>query len=354
MIDNSNYEKPGREVKGRGTGSLIKSRFEAQQVYFDNEEAQQLKTLVFKDNTRSIISYNESPDLGFNASINPYRGCEHGCIYCYARPTHEYFGLSSGLDFETKIFAKMDAALLLRKAFLAKSYHAQVLAMSGVTDCYQPIEKKLELSRQCLAVFAAFRNPVVIITKNHLVTRDIDILQDLAAFYAVHVIISITTLDEKLAHTMEPRASTPKRRLDAVSALHKANIPVSINMAPIIPGLTDHEIPSILKAAADKGACSASYTMVRLPYAVKDLFTSWLSENYPEKKNKILHRIQEMRQGKLNSAQFGARMVGEGPYAAHIGQMFSRYREMHKLNRFFPLSVESFVRASNDQQLSLL
>lgn len=349
-IENENI---ARSVRGRGTGNVVKSRFDSEQIYFVDEEEQQVKTLVFKDSSRSIITYNDSPDVGFNASLNAYRGCEHGCIYCYARPTHEYLGLSSGLDFETKIFAKMDAAELLEKALSAKSYEPQTLGMSGVTDCYQPIEKKLELTRACLKVLAAFRNPVVIITKNYLVLRDLDILKELANYNAIHVIISITTLDEQLARKMEPRASTPKRRLETLHKLNQAQIPVSLNMAPIIPGLTDHEIPQILKTAADLGAQSAHYTMVRLPYSVKDLFSSWIKENYPNRANKVLHHIQAMRNGKLNDAQFGTRMRGEGPYADHVSMMFNNYRNIYNLNHFQNLSSENFLRPTCTNQLSL-
>lgn len=340
-------------VRGRGTGELAKGRFESLEIAYAPGEAQQVETEVFRDTSRSVISTNDSPDVGFSASLNPYRGCEHGCIYCYARPTHEYLGLSAGLDFETKLFAKPDAPALLREALMKKSWTPQVLAVSGVTDCYQPIERQLEITRECMKVLAEFRNPAVIITKNVLVTRDIDILSELAKYNAIHVILSITTLDATLARTMEPRASTPPLRLKAVEQLAAAGIPVSINMAPIVPGLTDHEIPAVLKAAAEAGAAGAHYTMLRLPYGVKDLFAAWLEEHYPTKKQKVLNRLRDMRGGKLYNAEFGTRMRGEGEYADAITQMFDNTRKRFRLDKPWPpLSTAHFRRAAG-VQLSL-
>jgi DNA repair photolyase len=340
-------------VRGRGTGELAKGRFERLEVAYEQGEARQVETQLFKDTSRSIIATNDSPDVGFNALLNPYRGCEHGCIYCYARPTHEYFGLSAGLDFETKIFAKTDAPVLLRASLQSKAWMPQPIGMSGVTDCYQPSERKLELTRQCLQVLAEFRNPVVIITKNALVTRDIDVLLELAKYQAAHVTLSITTLDKDLARFMEPRASTPPLRLKAIEQLAAAGIPVSVNMAPIVPGLTDHEIPALLKAAADAGARSAHYTLVRLPYGVKDLFAAWLEEHYPTRKEKVLNRIRDMRGGKLNISEFGKRMRGTGEYADTIAQLFRQTRKRHGLDRpWTPLSTAHFRRMP-EAQLSL-
>lgn len=341
--------KPYKEVRGRGTGDLTSGRFEKIQTSYFQEEACQIKTHVFKDSSRTIISYNDSPDLSFSASLNPYRGCEHGCIYCYARPTHEYLGLSLGLDFETKLFAKTEAPELLREAFEAKKWQPQVLVMSGVTDCYQPIEKELELTRRCLAVAAEYRNPVVIITKNHLVTRDIDIFRKLHESKAIKVCISLTTLDKDLGRKMEPRASSPERRLEAIKILHEAQIPVSVNMAPIIPGLTDHEIPKLLKRASEAGAREANYTMVRLPYGVKDIFQEWLIRHFPDRKDKVIHRIQEIRGGQLNSSEFGDRMIGVGAYAEHVNKMFSQYRKIYGLDKKSSLSTEHFRRAGKGQ-----
>jgi DNA repair photolyase len=340
-------------VRGRGTSEKQKGRFERLEVAYAQSEAQQVPTQVFRDASRSILATNDSPDVGFGVTLNPYRGCEHGCIYCYARPTHEYLGLSAGLDFETKLFAKTDAPQLLRKAMTAKSWRPQAVGMSGITDCYQPLERKMKLTRQCLEVLAEFRNPVVVITKNALVTRDLDVLGELATYRAVHVVLSITTLDAQLARAMEPRAATPAQRLRAVEKLSAAGIPVSVNMAPIVPGLTDHEIPALLQRAAEAGARGAHYTMVRLPYGVKDLFEAWLEEHYPLRKQKVLNRICELRGGKLNSAEFGSRMSGEGFYAEQIAQMFTQARRRAALDRpWEPLSTEHFRRPAG-AQLSL-
>jgi DNA repair photolyase len=339
-------------VRGRGTGEMAKGRFEALETVYAQEYARQVQTQVFKDSSRSILAFNDSPDVGFSATLNPYRGCEHGCIYCYARPTHEYLGLSAGLDFETKIFAKMEAPALLRKALLVKSWEPQAIGLSGVTDCYQPLERKLRLTRQCLEVLAEFRNPVVVVSKNYLVTRDIDLFAELAQYRAIHVVMSVTTLDAQLARSMEPRASTPEFRLKAIADLHKAGIPVSVNMAPIVPGLTEHEIPELLKRAAEAGAHNAHYTMLRLPYGVKDLFQSWLEEHYPLRRQKILNRIKEVRGGKLNSAEFGQRMHGEGVYARHIEQMFVQARKKYGLDKpYDELSVKHFRRCEDQMSL---
>lgn len=347
------YEQTKRDVRGRGSSSIQKGRFENIQIALEQEEPRQIATQILPDASRTIIAHNDSPDVGFKASLNPYRGCEHGCIYCYARPTHEYFGLSSGLDFETKIFAKMQAPELLTDELSKKSYEPQPLGMSGVTDCYQPIERELQLTRRCLEVLARYRNPVVIITKNYLVTRDLDLLQELASFNAVHVVLSITTLDNHVARTMEPRASTPERRLLALKQLRAAKIPASVNVSPIVPGLTDHEMPKILERAKEHGALSAHYALVRLPYSVKDLFSDWLSEHFPERKEKVLNRIKEMRNGKLNSSTFGERMSGNGPYADHLAMMFARLRAKYGFKGFSPLSTEHFRRPNLSAQLDL-
>lgn len=347
---------PERHIHGRGATHNPKGRFEQIEIEADlpddNEDLPRLQTKVFHDKSRSILSFNDSPDVGFTATLNPYRGCEHGCIYCFARPTHEYLGLSAGLDFESNLFAKMDAPHLLRKALNAKNWIPQTIGMSGITDCYQPIERKLQLTRQCLAVLAEFRNPVLIITKNHLVTRDIDLLRQLSASRAVVVFISITTLNKQLARNMEPRASRPDLRLKAVRMLSEANIPVGILMAPIIPGLTDQEIPAVLKAAAEAGAQTASYTMLRLPYGVKDLFQSWLKVHYPLKQQKVMSHIRDVRGGKLNSAEFGTRMRGEGEYATHIAQFFSSNKKRYGLTRPVELSTAAFQK--ENQQFTLL
>ncbi|MDB6153607.1 MAG: Radical [Chthoniobacteraceae bacterium] len=308
---------------GRGAAANPKNRFEKLEYVPDpEEETAAIRTQFLRDDSQSIIAWNESPDIPFRAGLNPYRGCEHGCAYCFARPTHEYLGFSAGLDFESKIVVKERAPELLRAEFLKKSWEPQVVAMSGVTDCYQPIERKLELTRRCLAVFLEFRNPVAVITKNHLVTRDIDLLSELARHHAVAVNISITTLDADLAKVLEPRASPPSRRLAAIEALHRAGVPVRVMMAPVIPGLTDHEMPALLAAAAQAGACEACYVPLRLPLAVAPLFEQWLERHAPGHKGKVLNRVRDMRGGKLYDAQFGTRMRGEGFLADQMRNLF--------------------------------
>jgi DNA repair photolyase len=320
--------KPSNKKLARGRGATLNpaNRFDLISVERDPESEEPLEqtipTQYYDDTTKSILSTSDSPDLGRMTNVNAYRGCEHGCIYCYARPGHEYFGLSSGLDFETKIFVKRRAAELLRKELSKPTWKPRVVTMSGVTDCYQPAEKHFKITRGCLEVLRDFRNPVVIITKNHLVTRDMDLLKELSEYQACFVIVSVTTLDRQLARKMEPRASSPTDRLKAIATLHATGIPVGVNVAPIIPGLTDHEIPAILKAAAKAGAQSASYTIVRLPYAVKDLFAAWLQEHFPLKKEKVLNRLRAMRGGKLYDAKWSARMTGEGVHAQQIASFF--------------------------------
>jgi DNA repair photolyase len=280
------------------------------------------RTQFLVDHSKTAIAYHDSPDLGFGASVNPYRGCEHGCIYCYARPTHEYLGFSAGLDFETKIMVKTRAPELLREELSSAKWQPQIIVMSGVTDCYQPVERKLKLTRRCLEVLLEFRNPVAIITKNFLVTRDIDLLSELTKHNCASVTVSVTTLDTKLRNVMEPRTSPPPARLNAIRKLAEAGIPVSVNVAPIIPGLTDHEMPAILKAAREVGATSAGFTVVRLPHGDKALFENWLTTHFPDRKEKVLNRIKAMRGGKLYDAQWGSRMRGEGIFAEQIAQMF--------------------------------
>jgi len=280
------------------------------------------RTQFLVDHSKSAISYNDSPDVGFSASHNPYRGCEHGCIYCYARPTHEYLGFSSGLDFESKIMVKLNAPELLREELSSPKWKPQVLVMSGITDCYQPVERKLKITRRCLETLLEFRNPVAMITKNLLVTRDVDVLSELAKHKCASVCVSITTLDPDLRKVMEPRTSPPQARLNAIRKLAEAKIPVAVNVAPIIPGLTDHEMPAILKAAHEAGATAAGFTIVRLPYANATLFEKWLETHFPDRKEKVLNRIRAMRGGKLYDAQWGKRMSGEGIFAEQIAMMF--------------------------------
>jgi DNA repair photolyase len=349
-------EKP--EVKGRGASSNPTGRFERLAFVHEPDETVELedrpslKTELFRDTTKSILAFNDSPDVPMDASINPYRGCEHGCIYCYARPYHEYLGLSAGEDFESRIFVKEDAAALLRSALSAKSWKPQVIGISGVTDPYQPIERRLRITRACIEVLAEFRNPLAVITKNHLVTRDIDLLAPMAADRAAQVFLSITTLDDKLARVMEPRASRPGLRLEALRKLRAAGIPAGVMVAPIIPALTDHEVPAILEAAAEAGAMSAGCTVVRLPHGLKDLFSNWLTEHFPDRKEKVLNRLRSIRHGKLNDPEFGSRMVGEGPFAESIHQMFELHRRRLGLTERMRLSTEAF-RAPGGNQLDL-
>ncbi|PYJ78650.1 MAG: radical SAM protein [Verrucomicrobia bacterium] len=287
-----------------------------------SKDRRRRETQFFRDGTKTIITHNNSPDVGFETSLNPYRGCEHGCIYCYARPTHEYLGFSAGLDFESKIMVKTNASELLRMELESPRWEPQTLVMSGVTDPYQPVEKKLRITRGCLEVLAKFRNPVAIITKNRLVTRDIDLLRELAGCNAVAVNISVTSLDPKLQRVLEPRTSFPEARLDTVRQLRSAGIPTGVMVAPIIPGLTDHEVPKILEACAEAGAQFAGYTIVRLPWAVAPLFEHWLDEHFPDRKEKVLGRIRHLRGNRLNNSQWHRRMTGEGIFAEQIASLF--------------------------------
>ncbi len=342
-------------LHGRGTSGNVANRFEKIELepdgdYLDAEEAIAPATVFYRDSSRSIIASNDSPDVGFEKSINAYRGCEHGCIYCYARPTHEWLGFSPGLDFETKIMVKENAAQLLRAELASARWEPTTLAMSGVTDCYQPAERRFRLTRACLEVLREFRNPVGVITKNHLVTRDIDLLSEMAKQNLAMAMISITTLDTELARKMEPRTSSPRRRLEAIRALAAAGVPVGVMVAPIIPGLTDHEIPTILAAAAAAGATTAGYIPVRLPFAVKDLFERWLADHFPDRKEKVLNRIRSLRGGKLNDANFVTRMRGEGIWADQLKSMFKLAKRRAGLDGPFPsLSTAEFRKPEGGQ-----
>jgi DNA repair photolyase len=341
------------EVRGRGASSNPGNRFE--KTFYETSEWDEPgdphpQTVFLKDETRSIINYNESPDVGFNASINPYRGCEHGCIYCFARPNHEYLGFSAGLDFESKILVKEDAPELLQRELLSKRWEPQIIAISGVTDAYQPVERRLKLTRRCLEVLVEFRNPVVIITKNELVSRDIDLLSTLAKMDGVLVFVSVTSLDGRLARELEPRASQPERRLATIEALSGAGIPTGALVAPVIPGLTDHEMPSILNAVAKAGAVRAGYVPLRLPYGVAPLFEQWLTLHRPLQKEKILNRILSIRGGKLNDPNFGSRLRGEGAHAEQMADLFEVSCRKAGLNSSQPrLSVASFRRPGPSQ-----
>ena len=308
----------------------------------------QARTRVYRDTTRTIINRVDSPDLNFRWTVNPYRGCEHGCNYCFARPTHETLGFSSGLDFETKIVAKPDAPVLLRRELTASRWKAEPIVMSGVTDCYQPLEGRLEITRRCLEVFAEFRQPVSLITKNRMIVRDRDLLAVLAEHRAVSVAVSLTTLDPKLTAVMEPRTSRPKDRLRAIGELADAGIPVSVMLAPIIPGLNDHEIPRLLEAATEAGAGSATWAMLRLPHQVKTIFLDWLRIHFPDRAGRVEAMIRQMHGGRLYEGRFGDRMRGHGPLAAQIAGSFKVFAARHGLNRPLPSPSSSAFRRPGD------
>jgi len=342
-----------KKYSGRGVQHNPVNRFENIDIVFEQPQDQTIRTHFYKDVSKSIISYNSSPDLPINTFINPYRGCEHGCIYCYARPNHEYLGLSAGIDFETKIFVKENAPYLLEKELSASKWKAQTIGISGVTDAYQPVEKKLELTRSCLQVLAKFRNPVAIVTKNQLVTRDIDILKELASYNAAGVVLSITTLDNSLAKIMEPRTSRPQLRLDTIKHLADNGIPVGVMIGPVIPGLTDQEIPAIIAESVKAGAKIARYIMLRLPHTTKEIFERWLDTNFPERKNKVLNRIKSMRAGKLYDSKFYKRDKGEGFFADQVENLFNMAcRKSGIFGNKLNLSTNSF-RKSQSRQLEL-
>jgi DNA repair photolyase len=354
-------------LKGRGAGGNPPNRFERAWHELDPEaddpdlaepdEMPTPATELIPDASRTIIARNDSPDIPFEASINPYRGCEHGCVYCYARPYHEFLGYSAGLDFETKILVKHDAPALLRKALESPAWKPTPLAMSGVTDPYQPVERRLRLTRGCLEVLAEFRQPVTVITKNRLVTRDLDLLGELAVHGAASVCLSLTTLEATLARTMEPRTSPPALRLKAIEAVAAAGVPVGVLVAPVIPGLNDHEIPAILSAAARAGARFAGHVMLRLPLAVGPLFEDWLERNAPGLKDKVLGRIRAVHGGKLNDPRFGHRMRGAGPIADMIHTVFRAACAREGLNsERLVLTTGAFRRPEpeqSDRQLRL-
>lgn len=338
-------------TRGRGTTLNTPNRFaklhlEPLELELPpDEERPAVKTRYYRDTSRSILAKNDSPDIPFTYSINPYRGCEHGCIYCYARPSHEYLGFSAGLDFESQIMIKLEAPRLLERTFRRANWFPQMVAFSGNTDCYQPVERELKLTRECLKVFLKYRNPVEIVTKNALIIRDIDILMEMARQNTVHVMISVTTLDNELVRKMEPRTSSPAKRLDTIAQLAAAGIPVGINAAPIIPGLTDAEIPAILREGASHGATTAGYLLVRLPGAVKPLFLDWINRNFPDRANKIINRIKDTHDGLLSDPRFGARMTGEGEIARSIQALFDVHLAKYNLQpEWCGLRADGFKR----------
>jgi DNA repair photolyase len=349
--------------RGRGAGINPSGRFEPQEreVLDDGwqtiETLEPFKTEVQVEKPRSIITRNESPDIPFDRSINPYRGCEHGCIYCFARPTHAYMGLSAGLDFETKLFAKPDAAKLLERELSKPGYKPRTIAIGTNTDPYQPIEKEWRIMRQILEVLSAANHPVSIVTKSALIMRDIDILGKMAERGLARAGISVTTLDRRLARLMEPRASTPSRRLEAIRALSEAGVPTSVMAAPMIPALNDHELERILDSGVAAGATGASYVLLRLPLEVSPLFRDWLLRNYPDRYRHVMSLIRSMRGGKDYDAEFGKRMKGEGPYAWQISRRFELAAKKLGIrkSRGVSLNTDLFVPPSGaGVQLNLL
>lgn len=359
-------------LPGRGTDLEPPNRFDGLHLLrddLDQERQSQIDqglepitpavpTTFHRDSSRSILAENSSPDIGFRYSLNPYRGCEHGCIYCYARPSHETLGWNAGVDFETRITVKEEAPFLLRAAFFSPKWEPQTIALSGNTDCYQPVERQLRLTRRCLEIFAEFKNPVAVITKSALVARDADVLASLARRRAAQVRISITSLDPSIARRMEPRAASPERRLEAIRRLADAGVPTGVMVAPVIPGLTDEEMPRILEAAADAGATSASWILVRLPHPVEELFVEWLGRHFPDRRDRVVRRIQETRggSGRLSDSKFGRRMRGQGEYARQLAALFAASARRNHLDSPLPaLSASSFKRPpSPGDQLALL
>jgi len=328
LIEHSGIRIDAERRRGRGAGVNPSGRFEpvSRQVFDDGwetlEELPAFKTEVQVEKPRTIITRNQSPDISFDRSINPYRGCEHGCVYCFARPTHAYMGLSPGLDFESKLFAKPDAAKLLERELVKEGYQPRTIAIGTNTDPYQPIEKKWRIMREILEVLEAHNHPVGIVTKSALVARDIDILSRMAEKGLAKVALSVTTLDRTLARTMEPRAATPPKRLETIRQLAEAGIPASVMVAPIIPGLTDQEIERILDSARAAGAREAGYVILRLPLEVSPIFKDWLLRHYPDRYRHVLSLVRSMRGGKDYDAEWGKRMKGNGPYAWQIGRRF--------------------------------
>jgi len=315
-------------LKGRGALSNPQGRFDRTGLeavddgWYREEAPDSVATSLQPDRAKGVITTNDSPDIGFDYSINPYRGCEHGCIYCYARPSHAYVGLSAGLDFETKLFYKADAGRVLEAELAKPSYVCKPIMLGANTDPYQPVERKLEVTRSILSVLAACRHPVAIVTKGVLVARDIDLLAAMARDRLASVVVSLTTLDPETKRTLEPRAASPQARLKTVRTLADAGVPVGVLVAPIVPAITDHETESILEAAAQAGASMASYVLLRLPYEVKDLFREWLAQHYPQRAQHVMSLVRDARGGRDNDPNFGTRMRGTGPYAELVRARF--------------------------------
>ncbi|HYK75539.1 MAG TPA: PA0069 family radical SAM protein [Daejeonella sp.] len=352
-IENPEFFK-GRGAQINTHNKFLKNRYVADhQEGIDEPILENSATQFLEENAKKIVSVSNSPDLPFMQSINPYQGCEHGCLYCYARNAHEYYGFSAGLDFERKIIVKRNAPQLLEKHFQKKNYQPAAIMLSGNTDCYQPVERKLKITRSMLEVFLKYKHPVSIITKNNLILRDLDILKQLAALDLVHVAVTINSLNESLRQKLEPRTVTANGRLNVIQKLSEENIPVMLMLAPIIPGLNSDEIPEVIKAAAEAGASGAAFTLVRLNGAIAEIFTDWIHKAYPDRAEKVLHLIADCHEGKLNDSRWGKRMRGDGKIANSIHQLFkisvNRFMANRKLR---PLNFEHF-HPPNGKQLNL-
>ncbi len=352
----------GKMARGRGARTNVSGRYEAnKRLLFDDgwqtlADEPALRTEVFEEQPKALINRNSSPDLGFDLSINPYRGCEHGCSYCYARPAHAYVGLSPGLDFESKLFAKPNAPEILRRELMAPGYKPSLIVLGGNTDAYQPIERRYRITRQILEVLLEFKNPVGIVTKSALVLRDLDLLQALAEQDLVNVAISVTSLDGALARKMEPRAATPTKRLQALEVLAASSVPTTVMVAPVVPAINDSEIEAILKAASAAGVKEAGYILLRLPLELRELFREWLHSEFPDRATHVLSLMKNMREGKDYDPTFGKRLKGVGPYAWSIGRRFEVMAKRLGLNEFKrELRTDLFERPPQPgDQLSLL
>jgi len=350
----SDSRHKGRGAKFNAANKFLANQYEPDEdAYLEDDEfpSPKIKTKYLVENAKKVINVTDSPDMRGALYVNPYQGCEHGCIYCYARNSHEYYGYSAGIDFESKIMIKKNAAELIEKKFRSKNWVCKPISLSGNTDCYQPAEKKFKITREILEVCLKYRNPVGVLTKNALVLRDIDLLEKMADLGLVQVLFSITTFNEELRQAMEPRTVTADRRLKVMKKLYDAGIPVGVMTAPIIPGLNDHEIPKLVEAAANAGAAFAGYTVVRLNGSIAVLFEDWIRTAFPDKADKVLHQIAECHGGKLNDSRFGLRMSGEGPLAENIKSMHRIARERYmKDRRLPPMNTSGFIR---DGQLNL-
>lgn len=352
---NTNDSFRGRGAQINTQNKFLKNTYKAEHIeMIDEPLLSDSKTQILFETPKKIVNTVKSPDVFSKYSMNPYQGCEHGCIYCYARNTHEYWGYSAGLDFERKIIAKTNAAQLLEKQLMNKNWEVAPIMFSGNTDCYQPIERKLKITRQMLEVLLKFKHPVGMITKNNIILRDIDLLQEMAKLKLVHVMVSITSLNEDLRLKMEPRTVTAKNRLKVIEKLNAAGIPTGVMTAPIIPGLNSNEIPQLIEAAADHGAVSAGYTIVRLNGSIKEIFTDWITKTFPDRAEKVLHQIAEVHGGSANDSRYGKRMSGEGEIASSVNQLFKMAVKKHLAGRNWgEYDLTAFSRPGETQQLEL-